>query len=158
MVGDGPEDEPRVAGAVSFHEVDVEVRERGIAAEKPLPCGSGGVCRDIVAHEFVGHPAPDEEIGVNRRDCRGEHALHLALPAAGALEPAPRGARHAGLGGMERLLEAACAHHGLALVVEDFSVHVGGHEPDARAVEVDSGIPRTVDIFKFPSHELSCVI
>lgn len=133
------------------------MRERGIAVEKPLPCG-GGICRDIVAHEFVGHPAPDEEIRICGRDRRGEDALHLALPAACALEPAPRRARHTGLGGVERLLEAACAHHGLALMVEDLPVLVCGHEPDARAVEVDSGIPRTVDIFKFPGHEFSCVI
>ena len=134
------------------------MRERGIAVEKPLPGGSGGIFRDIVSHEFVGHPAPDEEIRVRGRDRRRKHALHLTLPAAGALEPAPRGAGHTGLGGVERLLEAACAHNGLALVVEDLSVLVCGHEPDARPVEVDSGIPRTIDIFKFPSHEFSCVI
>ena len=134
------------------------MRECGIAVEKPLPGRCGGICRDIVAHEFVGHPAPDEEIRVCGRDRRREHALHLTLPAAGALEPAPGGAGHTGLGGMERLLEAACAHHGLALVVEDLSALVCGHEPDARAVEVDSGKPGTVDIFKFPSHGFSCVI
>ena len=134
------------------------MRERGVSVEKPLPGGSGGICRDIVAHEFVGHPAPDEEIRVCGSDRRREHALHLTLPAAGALEPAPGGAGHTGLGGVERLLEAACAHHGLALVVENLPALVGGHKADARAVEVEADIPRTVDIFKFPSHEFSCVI
>ena len=46
---------------------------------------------------------------------------------------------------------------GWPLMVEDLPVLVCGHEPDARAVEVDSGIPRTVDILSF-GHEFSCVI